>query len=133
MYSAVMSLLSQAFHVSVHKPLYMLYFNGPTVLGFWGGANLPDICFSLTGTTSSFWVQHPYECSALTHQKYASFETAVLFCLYVFTLIRLIGALITHILFTRPVLLELRKLHTSSGIPPAHQHQAALKLNMSTF
>ena len=94
----------------VWEPLHTLYFRGPTSLGFWGGAAEEDICFTLTGTTSLFWIQHMDECTTLTHQKFDAFTTVVMFVFYFTTLYRLCTVLAFHVCFTQPILRELRDM-----------------------
>jgi len=94
----------------VTAPLRTLYFNGPTMLGFWGGAGKEDICYSLTGTTANFWIQHFAQCLQLCDQKFDAFRTVVVFISYSFLLYRLLTTIAFHLLFTRPILNELRAL-----------------------
>ena len=96
----------------ITQPLSTLYFNGPTTLGFWGGATPQDICFSLTGTTSSFWASQPEQCTQLTNQKFEAFTTVVMFLFYTLFIYRLFNILTLHVCFTQPVLRELRAMRT---------------------
>lgn len=94
-----------------HQPVHTLYFFGPTELGFWGGAQPSDICYSLTNTPSIFWEQHQDQCDQLCTQKFHAFYTVIMFGLYVFLLAKFLDALVFHACFARPVL---RQLHTAT-------------------
>lgn len=96
----------------IYTPLRALYFNGPTTVGFWGGAQPHDICFSITGTTSSFWLDHVQECDRLCEQKFDAFAVFVIFGLYIAMLAKFVDAITIHICFTRPILGELRRAET---------------------
>ncbi len=94
----------------VKMPLHTLYFSGPTMLGFWGGAQFEDICYSLTGTTAGFWVKNYAQCAQLCAQKFDAFTIIVVFVLYAFAVHKLSNALTFYLCFTRPVLSELHTL-----------------------
>jgi hypothetical protein len=104
-------ILMQSF---ITHPLHALYFDGPTTLGFWGGAKREDICFSLTGTASSFWSTHPEQCAELVTQKFNAFSVVVLVLLYIFFLYRLVNILTFHVCCTQPVLREIRRLGSAT-------------------
>ena len=101
-------MVSRLFSGLVVHPLRVLYFHGPTALGFWGGSALPDICYTLTSTPSQFWHEHTDECVHLVERKFDAFRVAVTFSVYVLVLLRLFDALVLHACFTRPLLHELR-------------------------
>lgn len=108
-----MSLWAWLFHIhtlAIQQPLRSLYFRGPEALGFWGGAAIEDICYSLTATPSTFWTQHMQQCMQLCEQKLDAFTTAVNFVIYFVILVRLVNGLMFHVCFTRPVLAELRRM-----------------------
>jgi len=110
----------QALHETfITRPLRQLYFNGPSGLGFWDGTSWEDICFSISGTPSSFWVSHMDPCLKMCEQKFFSFGTAVNFIVYSYILIRGVNGLMFHFSFTRPVLRELAHLRTHG--PPVSQ------------
>ena len=96
----------------VEVPLRELYFNGPESLGVWGGIEIADICFSLTNTSSMFWVEHLGECSDMCEKKFGAFNTAVNFVIYVIILLRVVNGVMFHLCFTRPFLAEFRRLRS---------------------
>jgi hypothetical protein len=104
-----MNYVYAAGHLIIHNPLRTLYFNGPTALGFWGGALPQDICFSLTGTPSVFWAQHVQECMRLCEHKFDAFAVIITFGVYVALVFRCVEAVAMHLCFTRPILCELRR------------------------
>lgn len=83
-------------------------------MGFWGGTSWEDVCFSLSGTPSSFWVLHMDPCIEMCEQKFVSFSTAVNFIVYSYILLRVVNGFMFHISFTRPVLRELAQLRQPS-------------------
>ncbi len=110
MYSIISRALAQGYVTLIDAPLRALYFRGPVALGFWGGASPEDICYTLTGTSASFWTQHGAQCAQLCDQKFDTIHTTLHFAVYVVILYRLVNALIFYVCFTRPVLWELREL-----------------------
>jgi len=96
----------------IRAPLRELYFNGPESLGFWGGIEIADICFSLTNTSSTFWVEHLGECADMCEKKFCAFNTFVNFAIYVIILFRVVNGVMFHICFTRPFIAEFRRLRT---------------------
>jgi len=104
-----MNWVYSAGRVFVHNPLRTLYFNGPTALGFWGGALPQDVCFLLTGTPSTFWTEHMDECMRLCEQKFDAFAVVITFGMYVALVLKCVEAVTMHLCFTRPILCELRR------------------------
>lgn len=103
-------MLSWVHSVFIQNPLRSLYFSGPDVLGFWGGADLVDICASLTTTSAAFWSQHYSECVDVCEKRFTAFSTSINFVIYILILLRVVNALVFHFCFTRPVMSELRTL-----------------------
>lgn len=52
---SVRSALGAAVATTIVHPLARLYLDGPTLLGFWGGASADSICSRLTGVDANFW------------------------------------------------------------------------------
>ena len=67
----------------VLNPLRTLFRLGPTWIGGWGGADLPDICAQLTTSPARFWEMHTDECERIVALKIDShlvlFTTALYF------------------------------------------------------
>jgi hypothetical protein len=103
-------LLSWVHSFFIQTPLRSLYFKGPDGMGFWGGAEVTDICASLTTTSAAFWSQHYGECVDVCEKRFQAFSTSVNFVLYILILFRVVNALAFHFCFTRPVMSELRAL-----------------------
>lgn len=99
-------------HTFIQAPLRELYFNGPESLGFWGGIEFADICFSLTNTSSTFWLEHLGECVEMCEKKFGAFNTVVNFVIYVVILFRVVNGVMFHFCFTRPFIAEFRRLRT---------------------
>ena len=66
----------------VHAPVAMLYMEGPTALGFWGGDDMEDICYRLTGTESVFWAQNMDACQSLVGRRLESWLVLADFVVY---------------------------------------------------
>jgi hypothetical protein len=99
-------------HTFIQAPLRELYFNGPESLGFWDGIEFADICFSLTNTSSTFWLEHLGECVEMCDKKFGAFNTVVNFVIYVVILFRVVNGVMFHFCFTRPFIAEFRRLRT---------------------
>lgn len=102
------------YRLLIYMPLHAIYYQGPTMLGFWGGASREDICFLLTGTSSVFWTLHMDECLHLTEQRFQAFVTTILFVLYTCTWIRVVNILTFHVTVTQPILREIRKMRETT-------------------
>ena len=67
----------------VLNPLRTLFRLGPSWIGGWGGADLPDICAQVTTSPARFWEMHTVECERIVSQKIDShlvlFTTALYF------------------------------------------------------
>ena len=59
--------------------LRQLYVHGPRWSGFWGGAELSDICAELTGAPSRFWAHHTQQCLELVDRRVESVRLMVRF------------------------------------------------------
>lgn len=61
------------------RPLHVLYFGGPALMGygFWANRAPTDICAELTGVTAPHWQQHPATCDALLMDHFDAFNVGV--------------------------------------------------------
>lgn len=63
------------FNVIIVRPLARLYLDGPTKVGFWGGARPEDICAQLSNIKGSFWAssdETQAECIDLIERHFSS-------------------------------------------------------------
>lgn len=107
----------------IFDPLRVLFLRGPSMLGFWGGAAVSDICASMTQVAASFWDQHPAQCLDIIDQKVDTLLVGIVFLFCVMVVYRVLTAITFHVCFTRPVIQEIRHLLTHT----TPHHTAALQ------
>jgi hypothetical protein len=75
------------------RPMVNLYLRGPTMLGFWGGADLHDICQQLTGSPSRHFISDNGtvvpQCIELIETRFYSWVILSQTIIYVYVLISL--------------------------------------------
>ncbi len=76
-------------------PLKILYFNGPSALGFgfWEGKSGEDICSQLTNVDSAFWVigeDHQSACRDILDRRFNGFALAIGVVIYFVMLVYMI-------------------------------------------
>ena len=95
------------------NPLRTLYFNGPSLhgYGFWNGAQSTDICASLTGTSSLFWLSQLGECDTLLDRHFHAFLITVQMGVYILFLYNLCSLLWFRYCVLRPPIRALIPFH----------------------
>ena len=124
MIDSLIDIVKAVHSTCVRQPLRELYFKGPEKLGFWGGAAIEDICFSITSTPSLFWQQHTIQCYEICEQHFTSFFTIINFGLYCGIMLKIVNALVFHVCITRPMIQELRQIGMKRSVPDTVQNHA---------
>jgi len=106
-----LSPFEQLHHWLLVAPLSNLYYFGPTFhgYGFWNGTPIEDICASLTGSPSAFWINNLGECQQLVERQFFAFLAGAHFILYAFIMYRFFTHLWTYIFVTRPIIKSMRQ------------------------
>jgi hypothetical protein len=97
------------------RPLKILYFGGPSLLGygFWTGRNTEDICAELTQVTSTHWLQGGVEeCSRLLEHHFDAFYIGSNALIVFGGLLTVICMCLCHCFFVRPItraIIEVKK------------------------
>jgi len=89
-------------------PLYRLYSYGPTTVGLWGGKEDVDICAELTASPSTFWENHPVECTDLIQSKFMAFRVTVELMVYFLLLYRALLSCWQRVIEPEPELVVVR-------------------------
>jgi len=98
------------YDVFIMKPLRNIYFNGPSLFGFWEGKESTDICAAITGVSATFWVSNTEECNHVLAQKIQAFVTGGVFLLYLLFIYHLLSYISFQLCVMYPMKREMRLL-----------------------
>ena len=54
----------------IEYPLFRIYLSGPRVFGLWAGADIEEVCYIMTGVSSSHWIYNQYQCQLLIERNF---------------------------------------------------------------
>lgn len=94
----------------VSAPLRSLFHRGPTWLGGWQGRAEADICSEMTGSPATFWMAHATECGDMVEKKFQSFQILVLFVIYSYLLVTVVGLIVRACIFKWTVVAPMERM-----------------------